>query len=77
VKYYIEKDSVLNLIRSFLSDLRPETTGLICDIYEAVDHMESTTGNKYKCLSCGFSECTQPDGWSCSHKMKKEEKDEL
>lgn len=76
MKCYLDKDSVLRLIRSFLNDLRPESTGLICDIYEAVNHMESTTGNKYKCLHCSMAECVLPDGTPCSRKMKKEEVDE-
>lgn len=73
MKYYLEKDSVLRLIHSFLNDLRPESTGLICDIYEAVNHMEEVTGSRYRCFDCSFADCTAPDGMPCSHKIKKEE----
>jgi hypothetical protein len=41
MKETIDKAETLNVIRSFISSLRPEATGLITDIYDAVNHLPS------------------------------------
>ena len=41
----IDKAAALDTIRSFICSLRPEATGLISDIYDAVNHLESVTIN--------------------------------
>lgn len=74
MKEMIYKEDALNIIRSFISSMRPDATGLITDIYDAVLHMPSAqpkTGkwmtdnpsdpyesDYCKCSVCGYINCT-------------------
>ncbi len=43
MKIYIDRSEALRTIRSFISELRPESTGLICDICDAILEMDDVT----------------------------------
>ena len=65
----INKQDVLNVVLSFINDLRPESTGLICDIYDAILKMDEE--KEYGCVSCSMARCIN-ESHPCNRKRSLE-----
>lgn len=81
----IDKAATLNIIKSFISSLRPEATGLICEIYDAVLHMQAEQPklkgkwilvDGYRCSVCNYKLLTTGLPMYCPHCSARMEGDE-